>query len=266
MDFSVERFGGRKTSYFESGVDSPLQIVFVPGMFNPGIWKHQLNYFGSRFRTVSYGIERGDYLSHSEALEDILAQDGLENVVLVSQGFGNALAQELEHREEVVATVLTGTGNNSLKLPRRLHKLLLSALKSEPKLFKKVFFSSITDYSVARQFLEDVELPSHRVYSSFYREQGLRRPIKKSMVVHPEGCRFSSIAEARRLKPDASVSVIKDVGSFSFYEKPQEYNKAVLDFLRTLKGFIEDRKVSRARQQNRSLKEFVEIPGEERKR
>ncbi len=259
MDFSIERLEGEKIRYFESGPESPLQVVFLPGIFNPEIWRHQLRYFRGNFRTISYSTDAKDYLTQKRIAEKILEKRDLENAVIVSQGLGNSISQELEYRENVIATVMTGAIRNPRLYPQRLYNPAVKLLKSEPKLFKKAFFSSVSDYRVVRQFLKDVELPSHRIYSSFVNEHALRRPVKKSMIIHPMSDRFSSVDEARRLHPEACISVIQDAGTFSFYEKPEEYNKALLDFLNTLEGFVETREVSQTQQENRSLKDFVEI-------
>lgn len=259
MDFSTERLDGDKIRYLESDCQSSIQILFLPGVFNPEIWKHQFRYFCGSFKTVSYGTESKDYLTQRKILEKVLDRKEGDNTVIVSQGLGNSLAQEMEYREDVVASVMTGARTKARIYPRRPYNFSMATLKREPKLFKKLFFSSITDYRVVRQFLKDVELPEHELYRSFAREHSLRRPVKKSMVIHPEDDRFSSLERARLLKPDASVSMIPDAGTFSFYEKPQDYNKALLDFLGTLEGFVKTRKISRTKDQNRSLKDFVEI-------
>ncbi|MFB6213844.1 MAG: alpha/beta fold hydrolase [Candidatus Nanohaloarchaea archaeon] len=257
MDFSVETFGSQKTRYYESETDSSLQLVFLPGVFDSSIWSHQTNYFSQNFRTVTYEcMESRDYSDQMSLMEELLEQDHIDNAVLVSQGLGNRLARELEYREEVVATVMTGARDHSMGLPRQLYSLLTKAFKREPKIFKKLFFSSLTEYQVVKQFLEDVECPEYSEYSSFRNGFRVRKPVKNALVIHAQSDPFSSLETARELKPGVSISVIRGAGTFSFYEKPQEYNKAVLDFLSTLEGFVERRKVSKTREKNRSLKEF----------
>lgn len=259
MDFSIERFSGEKVRYLESEQDSSIQLVFIPGIYNPEIWKHQVKYFSEDFKTVSYGTDSESYISQEEILEDILDRENLRNTVLVTHGTGNTLAQAMEHREEVIATVLTGARKKARLYPRRAYKFSISAFRREPKLFKKLFFSQLSDYRVVRQFLSDVELPSYQKYESFARKYSLRKPIKNSMLVHATDDRFSSLSEARRFKPEASLRMIKDAGTFSFYEKPQDYNKALLEFLKNLENFVESREISQTREENRSLKDFVEV-------
>lgn len=257
MDFSREIFGGVKTRYFESETDSSLQLVFIPGMFDAELWKHQIRYFCESFRTIAFESDGSrEYGEQMELVEKILDQDHLDNVVLVSQGHGNRLTRELEYREEVVATVMTGARTSDKSMPAKLYSLCRKSLQAEPKLFKKMFFSRLTDYRVAKQFLRDVSLPSYSDYRSFSEGFSLRKPVKNALLIHAQGDRFSSLEAARKLKPGVSVGVIRGAGTFSFYEKPQEYNKAVLDFLSTLEGFVERRQISQTREKNRSLKEF----------
>jgi pimeloyl-ACP methyl ester carboxylesterase len=257
MDFSLESFGGVNTRYFESDTDSSLQLVFIPGVFDAELWKHQVKYFCESFRTIAFESEDSrEYGTQMELIEGILEQDHLDNVVLVSQGLGNRLARELEYREEVVATVMTGARTSETSIPGSLYGIGRRALQAEPKLFKKLFLSGLTDYRVAKQFLRDVSLPSYSDYRSFSEGFSMRKPVKNSLLIHAQEDRFSSLEVARELKPGVSVSVIRGAGTFSFYEKPQEYNKAVLDFLSTLEGFVERRQISKTREKNRSLKEF----------
>jgi len=259
MDFSVERVKGKKIRMMESGSPSDTQVFFLPGVYNPEIWKHQFRYFSGDFWTFSCGIEEKDFTTQKEVIDEILDRESFRNVVLVSQGLGNSLAQSFEHREEVIATVLTGARWRARLYPRRPYNLSVTAIRREPKLFKKLFFSELSDYRVVRKFVKDVKMPSYSVYRSFAENYTMRKPIKNSMMIHSSNDRFSSLSQARDLEPDASVSVINDAGTFSFYEKPQDYNKALLEFLRNLESFVESREVSHTREKNRSLKDFVKI-------
>ncbi|MFB6147437.1 MAG: alpha/beta fold hydrolase, partial [Candidatus Nanohaloarchaea archaeon] len=123
MDFSRKTLGGQRTRYYESDTESSLQLVFLPGVYCPEMWKHQVKYFSESFRTITYRPDRRDYDSQMKMMEDILEQDGVDNVVLVSQGLGNRLARELEYREEVVATILTGARTRGPRIPRQLFSL-----------------------------------------------------------------------------------------------------------------------------------------------
>ncbi len=254
MDFSLKSTV-KQASYFESGTNSDIQLVFVPGLYNRRIWKHQVNYFSEDYMVFSPSGAR--YMDQKEALERVLDREDVGNAVIISQGLGNSLSQEFEYREEVIATVNTGVKKNySLSIPRRFYNLFWSFSLQEPKVYKKMFFSDFTDYRVARQFIEEIEKPSYDVLMSFFESYSLRKPVKNALVIHADRDRFSSLELAQKFQPNVSISVIRNAGSFSFYEKPQEYNKALLDFLNGLNRFVKKREVSKTREKNRSLAEF----------
>ncbi|MFB6292212.1 MAG: alpha/beta fold hydrolase [Candidatus Nanohaloarchaea archaeon] len=258
MDFSLQRESNRRIKYYDSGKDSSIQLIFLPGAFNPELWRQQFRYFSKSFRTISFDLwkQERSYRAQVEVLDSILEKDEITNAVLIGYGLGNPLAQELEHREDVAATVITGPAERFPLVPRRLYNSVWKLAGLKPKLAKKLFFSEKTDYRVVRQFMKDIEAPSYEEFREFSRHYSLRKPVKNCMVIHAENDRFSSKDYARRLKPDASVSLIKSAGSFSFYEKPQEYNKALLDFLKNMEMFVESREITQTQKKNRSLKEF----------
>ncbi len=256
MDFSVRRQAGQRIRCFEQPRDSDVQMVFIPGPFDPEIWEHQLRYFSKNYYTLCCATEESDFSSEKELLEHLLEKPGMENAVLVSFGPGNALLQSVEEHEKVVATVMTGaTENIRLKLPENIYTGL-GYIARQPKIAKKLFFSDTTDYRIVKKFTEEVDMPDHSALKSFSENYSIRKPVKNSLLLHADRDRFSSREFAKSLKPNVYISQIKDAGSFSFYEKPEEYNKAVLDFLNRLEGFVESRNVKKTRQRNRSLREF----------
>ncbi len=261
MDFSVQKLGEKDVKCFDSGTGSEVQLVFVPGVFPAEIWKHQLRYFSQDFRTICcQKLDDRGYGAQREVLENLLEKRDLGNAVLVSSHLGNSLVQELERHENVVATVMTGARRSYSSIPKSLYQSSWLFGFWKPKLTKKLFFSEKTDYRIVSEFLDDIEMPSYEEFSSFVQNYSLGKPVKNSLLVHPVDDRCSSEKYARELKPNVYVSKINRAGTFSFYEKPEEYNKAVLDFLSRLEGFVRSRKVNRLKDRNRSLKEFEKRP------
>ncbi|MFB6174585.1 MAG: alpha/beta fold hydrolase [Candidatus Nanohalobium sp.] len=256
MEFSLKRVGDVNLHYLDSCTDSRVQLVFTPGVFGPKVWKHQLRYFSKKFDTVAYSptVSNRGFDDQMKALEEVLSQEEVENAVLIGQGPGNTLVQAFEENENVVATVLTGVKDSYRPLPEEIYRIGSRLGCMEPKLVKKFFFSSMTDYSVVKEFTDDVELLNYGNYRSFIENHRIRTPVKQSMIIHAKKDRFSSRECARGIE-GANLSVI-DAGSFSFYEKPQEYNKAMHDFLTGVERLVEEREVYRAASENRSLKEF----------
>ncbi|MBC5792608.1 MAG: alpha/beta hydrolase [Nanohaloarchaea archaeon] len=254
--YPLRRVEDENLYYYESNQDSDLTLIFTPGGFNPEIWRHQVKYFSRKIHTISFqptSNNRG-FEGEKRALANVLKQDQVENAVLVSNVLGNPVIQSFEDRENVMATVFTGMLKN-YSLPTRLYSMGSKFLGAEPKLFKKMFFSSYADYKVVKQFLRDAEFPSYEIFKSFAKEYDIRTPVKPNLVIHSEEDRFSSLERVKKLENN-STSLIKRSGTFSFYEKPQEYNKALNDFLVSVDERIEERKIYESKKRNRSLSEF----------
>lgn len=256
MEFSLKRVGEMNLHYFQSSADSSIQLIFTPGMLGPQVWKHQLRYFSKRFDTIAYSptVSNRGFDDQMKALETVLSQDHIENAVLIGHGPGNTLIQAFEENEEVVGTVLTGVKDDYKPIPKELYSLGMKVGCMQPKLVKKAFFCGITDYSVVKEFTEDVEPLNYEDYRSFVENHRIRTPVKQSMIIHSKDDKFSDRECARSIE-GANLSII-DSGSFSFYEKPQEYNKALHDFLVGVERLVEEREVYKAASENRSLKEF----------
>lgn len=267
MDFSVKRIGEENMHFFESEKESSVQLVFLPGGLNPEIWRNQYRYFSREFRTVCFQPTKSfrDYKGEKSALKNILDLDRLNNVVLVSSLFGNSLALEFEDHDSVEALVMTSAfrGVDSMP-PRLLYNRGWKTLTDHPKLLKKYFLSEQTNFKVAKKFAEMIDKPEYRDMQSFAENYRFNRPVKKSLIVHADNDRFSSLDFARELERPM-ISRLNSAGSFSFFEKPEEFNKVIHDFLRGLKRDKKQEKIKKAQQLNSSLKDFTRRKDDRRK-
>ncbi len=252
----MKRVGDENLHFFGSDAGSDIQLVFTPGIFGGRVWRHQLRYFSKKFDTFAFDttLSNRGFTDQMDALEQVLGLEEMENVVLIGQGPGNSIVQAFEEDENVVATVLTGVKEDYRVLNREIYAAISKVGCMKPKLLKKFFFSDMTDYEVVQKFTEDVEPVDYDDYRSFVENHSLREPVKQAMIIHSREDVFSSKEFASSFD-DAAVSVI-DSGSFSFYEKPQEYNKALHDFLTRVQSIVEEREIYKAASENRSLKEF----------
>ena len=260
MDFSLRRVGDENLYYYDSGQNSSLQLVFLPGGFNPELWKHQLRYFSKKYRTIAFQPTQGerDFEGEKEALEKILDQDDLENVVLVSNVFGNPVAQDFESNENVISTVLTGSLRGDTRIiSKGFYRVFNNFISKKPKLMRKFLFSSETNYRIVKEFSNEMEAPSYSDLMSFAERYSVSPPSKNSMIIYSEDDPLSSIPFSAKTDK-TSLSYINRAGTFSFYEKPQEYNKALHDFLTRLEDLVEEEEIAKARKNNRSLFEFEE--------
>ncbi|MFB6203385.1 MAG: alpha/beta fold hydrolase [Candidatus Nanohaloarchaea archaeon] len=267
MEFPLQAVGDRQLHYYESEKDSDVQLVFLPSGFNPELWRHQINYFSRELKTVCFRPVEGErgFRGELEALETVLSQDHLRNVVLVSHTVGNPVARRMEGDDNVIATVVSGLLNDLDDIPSKtVYRGIWGALRRKGKLMKKLFFADGTDYRVVKEFAEDLEPPVHEDLESFIDRYSWRESLKHSMIIYPQGDRFSSREFLESMQKGSSVSVLKGAGTFPFYEKPQEFNKALHDFLSKVMDYVDRKKLVEKRSRNRSLREFEERPSSDK--
>lgn len=260
VKFSLSRIGSENLHYYESDTDSRIQLVFVPGGLNPELWRQQLRYFSRNFKTACYRptVSFRDFEGEKKALKNILEQDNFENVVLVSHVFGNSLVQEFEDHDNVVSTVLTGPRRKFDGLPRNKLMKIMMRISSVPKIAKKMFFAEKTEYKVVKDFISRFERPQIKDFRTFLDDYSVSRPGKSSLAIHAEEDRFSSMDFAEELRPNISLSVLENAGTFCFFEKPQDYNKALLDFLQVLEDHLESEEIIELKSKNHSLMDFAD--------
>ncbi|MFB6100479.1 MAG: alpha/beta fold hydrolase [Candidatus Nanohalobium sp.] len=252
----VTRVGEENMHLRDSEKDSRLQLIFVPGIFSPEAWKYQMNYFSEDYRAISFWptLSNRDLEGHRKALKNILDQKDVDNAVLIGANFTNPVIQGFEAREDVAGTVLVGAKRKLKKgVPKEVYQALTSK-KFPVKLSKKLFFSSMR-YREVRNFCRDTEFIGFDDFKTFQKRFGVRQPEKEALIVHGKNDFFSDEGYARELMSSASVSVL-DAGIFSFYEKPQEFNKTLNDFLLKIKRKAVQERIEETKERNRTLEEF----------
>lgn len=228
-----------------------IEIVFVSGVLDPEVWKHQEKYFSRNCEVSSIGGKNFEVLK--EDLEEVLEDS--ENAVVVGAEMGNLVAQSVEENDSVMSTVVTGPFDRPPFMGRRSYRMCRKAV-SHPKIAKKIFFGDKPDYSVVKEFVCRSGELDFDIYRSFT-NRSLRVPVKNSLVIYNQECRFSSMDAVENFRPNSEIAILNS-GSFSFFEKPQEYNKALHDYLLGKKDFLEKRELVKAASKNRSLKDFEE--------
>lgn len=256
MDFSLRRINGENIHYAESDVDSDIQLIFTSGAFNPELWNNQLRYFSKKYRTIAFQPTESyrDFEGEKKCLKAILDDENIKNAVLVSNTAGNAVVSELSQHESVKTTVMTGFGSRSM--PRKeIYNAFWFMAKRSPKILRKSIFSKYTDYRVLKRFVQDVEVPEYEDLASLMNRDMVEKD-QLSLIINADEDRFSSLDEARKMK--TRLSQISRAGTFSFYEKPQDYNKALNDFLDIVEEKVRKEQIKKSAEENRSLIEFDE--------
>jgi hypothetical protein len=138
-------------------------------------------------------------------------------------------------------------------VPKEVYRLCTSNWFPS-KLAKKFFLPSMK-YEDVTSFCSNVDFVGLKDFKSFSDRFGVRRPEKECMIVHGRNDFFSSRSYAQDLMSSAFVTEI-DAGSFGFYEKPQEFNKMLHDFLIKMERKILKEEVEEKEDRNKTLKEF----------
>lgn len=254
VQFSTRKVGEENLHYYESDLESRMSVIFAPGGLNPELWNQQLRYFSRNFHTISFRptVSYRNFKGEKSGLKAILNQDHITDAVLVSNMTGNSLTQEFADREDVISTVLTNPRQKFSRFPRRrIMKALYSLGKLKPKIAGKLLFSKQTNYSTVRQFMNALELPDYEDFKTFVQRCEVSKISENSLVIASADDRLSNISYAKRLTSKGSLSVLNQAGTFSYYEKPQDFNKALIDFIKTIKDNTENKN-----QVNMSLKDF----------
>ncbi len=255
---------GRERSY-----ETEKVLVFLHG--SPGQisnWKYQIAYLREKYRVVAYD-QRGyggsdkpevvcleDYLRDLDSLLDKLGI-APEKSILIGHSFGGMITQAYAAEKRIMGLVLIGS---LVKYkPDTLDKIIwyLPAVLWKPILFKKnpltvrlyrsVFFSSKTPDNIFEDFMEDnteyiESLPAHVYrYSKYYRDYDASTLLKEikcpTLIVVGEDDKVTPpdySREIAELIPQSKLVVVKDAGHLVLYEKAEEINRLIEEFIKTL--------------------------------
>ncbi len=254
VQFSTRKVGEENLHYYESDLESRISVIFAPGGLNPELWNQQLRYFSRNFHTISFRptVSYRNFKGEKSGLKAILDQNHVTDAVLVSNMTGNSLIQSFADREDVISTVLTNPRHGFNRFPqRRIMKALYSLSKFKPKIAGKLLFSKKTNYSTVKQFMNTLRLPDYEDFKTFIERCEVSKISENSLVIASAEDRLSDMDYAKRISSEGSLSVLNQAGTFSYYEKPQDFNKALLDFIKTIKDSTDNKN-----QINMSLKDF----------
>lgn len=240
---------------YDSGTESSIQLVFAPGIGGVDAWKHQIQYFSKRYRALTFRSGDRSLEKLEEILNSILSDSSLDNVVLVGCDVSNLAVQSFSDRENVISTVMTNFRFDLPNVRRTTYRMITTACR-KPKLLKKMFLSDTTDYRIARELSNELQIPSYDEYTS-YREIEAMTDVENGMVIQAKHDVLSNLEDAKMLQPDVTVREVSG-GSFCFYEKPEEFNNALSEFTERLESFLKSKQIREKREKNRSLEEFEE--------
>ncbi|MFW6383676.1 MAG: alpha/beta fold hydrolase [Nanoarchaeota archaeon] len=239
-------------------------LLFIPGaggsIWN---WKYQLKYFFDKgYRVIAYdpvghgGSEIVDKYDFKEQYKDflqILRKTNVDkNLVLVSHSSATQISlrflrgpgKHIKRSILVSATLHDGDGllwKSFISLPKIFAYstyCILSLKKSS--IIRSIFFSKKTSIEAVRDFINENHLPpinTLQIFKSYLHvdnAKGLNNIKHPSLIVLGDDDKLVDLKESKKLEsklPKSSFVVLKNTGHMCFYEKPNIFNKKVLNFI-----------------------------------
>ncbi len=247
------------------GKGKPLVLIHA-GFSDRRDWMHQIKAFGEKYQAITYD-QRGSgnsstvttAFSPADDLKAVIEHLKLEKVILVGHSIGGTIALDfaLQYPDKVLGLVLVASGVNgyqwsknyldwmqsiwSMPQPEKMTELFLSApfykigmkesiIKSANEIITKESFSKMLTWETfdvrdvhwyfpeAHIKLKNIKAPTFVVYGE-----------KDSEDINKIADIFSKNIE------NVKITVIKDADHLLNFEKPEELNNLILDFISTLK-------------------------------
>lgn len=246
--------------------EEPVTLVFLHGF--PGQmsnWKYQVGFFEQKYRTIVYdqrGFGKSDkplkvsFENYLSDLDAVLEKKGVkvENTIIVGHSFGAMVAQSYASRRNVMGLVLIG----SLRIMKPditdyiiwytpsfiWKKIFFTENILTRKMYRNLMFSPKTPDKVFEEFVRDNReyletLPPHVYrYSKYLVHYDTSKDLGKikapTLVIvgeHDKVTPPKENMEIAKLIPNSKIIVIKNAGHLVLYEKPEELNKRIQEFI-----------------------------------
>ncbi|MDP4088299.1 MAG: alpha/beta hydrolase [Bacillota bacterium] len=249
--------------YSITGEGEPL--VFIHGNFNDSrIWTNQIETFSKQYKVICYdmrGYGKSDTpvsaFSQFEDLKVLLDSLGNRKVTLIGSSSGGSVALDftLKYPEYVKALVLAAPSINGCSYPI---KLMIEGIKSVSALKSKGFEAAVDKFinnpfwtyfipSRNKEKARELVVQNIKTRKNFYSWNfKLAVPLKPyaskrlNEIKVPVLIVLSDKDAPFNMKVAAYINegiinskkvIISDCGHLPFVEKPEEFNKIVLDFL-----------------------------------
>lgn len=216
-----------------SGKSSDVSLIFVPGAFNTCIWKHQLSYFARGREVYSFTEEIESVEAQREEVKHLIESSD-SDFIIVTHFLSFKAVEGLERRENVRKVVLSGNPGSELR--SYVFDSVLSLSLKHAKLAKTLLFHEATRYSVAKEFVESVELESD--VGSWLSDFEIDDRVLRVQGDGGEG------------------AVIERTAVFPFFEKPQEFNKVLSDLVLQIQRLVKEQRIEAKQNRNKTLEDF----------
>lgn len=263
MKSGTAEVNGTRLYYEITGEGLPLVLVNGSSL-DLRMWDEQVEDFSARFQVVRYdlrGIGKSvvpkEEFSHSEDLYHLLEFLGIEKAFILGLSFGGAFAIDfaLEHFEMVDALVVASSALSSLRDEYVEGLSALSAIAKEKGVSEAI--NELMDNPAfvapenvaARRKTREILFDNRLIFETdfplirFWRPPQINIEENLSKIPAPTlivlGKRDATVIHeiAGKLEKDikgARKIVIENAGHMVNLEKPLEFNRAVIDFLKIL--------------------------------
>lgn len=251
MSFDFRIVGDIGVELYDSGVDSEVELIYLPGSMDPCIWKHQLRYFSNDYRVFSFKNKKNNRSSELATLKTLFKEYKINNAIIFSSWEGNITSTDLEDfQDRILGRVFVGDEMKLNKLSRSMEaKLSILNRFNHPKLVKKFLFSNNFDYREVKEFSRLIDFSS----LDTYRSEKIRN-LKNQELLRIEGDSFYDSRESSRS--------ISGSGLFPFFEKPEEFNEVSVNYIKFLNQLRKDYRVSELERKNHSLQNYDQSESE----
>ena len=249
--------------------NNPIILIFLHG--SPGQisnWRYQIDYFKRFYRVVAYD-QRGfgmsdkpekvrleDYIRDLDTIFTYLEISD-EDVVLIGHSFGGLVSQTYACDREVKGLVLIASlAWRKAKLMDKFiwytpsifwHRILFTDNKFMRKIYRKLFFSPNVDDHVFNQFIEDnkeyiEKLPVHilrceKCYEGYDASETLDKIKCPTLIIVGEHDKVTPLKHSKKLHQlisNSRLNIVEDAGHLILYEKPDEINKLIHQYILSL--------------------------------
>lgn len=232
-------------------------VVFIHGSgWNLSLWKNQCEYLSSFFEVVlvdlpghgkspDYPCESvGDYL---DLVLSSLFEIGLRSFFLAGHSLGGAIAIEggLRYGEVLKGLIIIGSGARLRVLPTILEGLVSDREKTV-EFITEMAFSEKAEKSLKELNIRvSMECPQHvihrdfRICDRFDRMEEVERINLPCLIICGTEDRLTPPKYSQYLKEKikgSKIFLIEGAGHMVMLEKPNQVNKAILDFLNSNRG------------------------------